>query len=154
MRKSKMFFRTPHRGNLCTRVLIPTRKETSYSDQALTFASRSKKKISEGCPSNQVSVSDEKWRPFNCFFSRVGLNTYQQHCTGVLISPQPGPTEKTKGHHFSSDAEVVAVTETWLDGKPSDIFFQWLAKVRVWSLQIVSFLVGLRTYQHPGTELL
>ena len=33
------------------------------------------KKISEGCPSNQVSMaattslSDEKWRPFNCFFS-------------------------------------------------------------------------------------
>jgi len=32
------------------------------------------KKNSEGCPSNQVSaaamtsVSDEKWRPFNCFF--------------------------------------------------------------------------------------
>ena len=33
------------------------------------------KNNSEGCPSNQVSVaamtpsSDEKWRPFNCFFS-------------------------------------------------------------------------------------
>ena len=33
-----------------------------------------KKKHSEGCPSNQVSeaamtsASDEKWRPFNCFF--------------------------------------------------------------------------------------
>ena len=40
------------------------------------------KKISEICPSNQVSAaamssaSDEKWRPFNCFFSRVGLRTY------------------------------------------------------------------------------
>jgi len=29
-------------------------------------------------------------------------------------------------------------------------FFNWLAKVRVWSLQLVSFLVGLRTYQHRG----
>ena len=34
-----------------------------------------KKRNSEGCPSNQVSAaamtspSDEKWRPFNCFFS-------------------------------------------------------------------------------------
>ena len=25
-----------------------------------------------------TSASDEKWRPFNCFFSRVGLRTYQQ----------------------------------------------------------------------------
>ena len=31
------------------------------------------------------------------------------------------------------------------------IFFEWLAKVRVWSLWLVTFLVGLRTYQHPGT---
>ena len=41
---------------------------------ALTIASHSKKN-SEACPSNQVSgatmtsASDEKWRPFNCFFS-------------------------------------------------------------------------------------
>ena len=32
-------------------------------------------------------------------------------------------------------------------------FFEWLAKVRVWSLQLVSFLVGLRTYQHPGNKV-
>ena len=25
------------------------------------------RKNSEGCPSNQVSAADEKWRPFNCF---------------------------------------------------------------------------------------
>ena len=24
-----------------------------------------------------TSTSDEKWRPFNCFFSRIGLTTYQ-----------------------------------------------------------------------------
>ena len=41
---------------------------------------------SEGCPSNQVSAaamtsaSDEKWRLFNCFLSRVGLRTYQHPC--------------------------------------------------------------------------
>ena len=42
---------------------------------------------SEGCPSNQVSTaamssaSDEKWRPYNCFFSQVRLKTYQHPCT-------------------------------------------------------------------------
>jgi len=36
--------------------------------------------------------------------------------------------KQLKGHHFSSDAE------TWLDGQPSEFFFEGLAKVRVWSL--------------------
>ena len=41
-------------------------------------------KISEVCLPNQVSAtamtsaSDEKWRPFNCFFSRVELRSYQR----------------------------------------------------------------------------
>ena len=44
------------------------------------------KNNSEVCPSNQVSAaamtysSEEKWRPFNCFFSRFGLRTYQHPC--------------------------------------------------------------------------
>ena len=49
--------------------------------------------------------------------------------TGVLISPQPDPTKKQfKIRQFSSDAEVIAAAETWLDGQPSDFFFEWLAK--------------------------
>jgi len=51
---------------------------STYSPQslihffALTFSNQSKKL--KGCPSNQVpaaamTASDEKWRPFNCFFS-------------------------------------------------------------------------------------
>jgi len=31
-----------------------------------------------------TSASDEKWRPPNCFFSRVGLRTYQHPCTTLL----------------------------------------------------------------------
>jgi hypothetical protein len=42
----------------------------------------------------------------------------------------PGPKKKLKGRHFSSYAEVIAAAETWLDGQPSDFFFEWLAKVR------------------------
>ena len=43
----------------------------------------------------------------------------------------PGLKKKTneRGHYFSSDAEVIAAAETWLDGQ-SD-FFYWLANVRV-----------------------
>jgi hypothetical protein len=36
--------------------------------------------------------------------------------------------KQLKGRQFSSDAEVIAAAETWLDGKSSD-FFKCLAKV-------------------------
>jgi histone-lysine N-methyltransferase SETMAR len=29
----------------------------------------------------------------------------------------PGQKNKFKGHHFSSEAEVIAASETWLDGQ-------------------------------------
>ena len=35
----------------------------------------------------------------------------------------PGLKKQLKGRHFSSDAEVIAVAESWLDGQPSDFFF-------------------------------
>ena len=34
----------------------------------------------------------------------------------------PGLKKRLKGHHFSSDAEVIAAAETWLDGQPSEFF--------------------------------
>jgi len=33
-----------------------------------------------------------------------------------------GLKKQLKGHHFSSDAEVIAAAETWLDGQPSEFF--------------------------------
>ena len=34
----------------------------------------------------------------------------------------PGLKKQLKGCHFSSDVEVIAATETWLDGYHSDFF--------------------------------
>jgi len=34
-----------------------------------------------------------------------------------------GLKKQLKGRHFSSDTEVIAAAETWLDGQPSDFFF-------------------------------
>jgi hypothetical protein len=48
---------------------------------------------------------------------------------------------KLKGRHFSSDAEVIAVVETWLDGQPSEFFFEWLAKVKS-LVAVACFLPG------------
>ena len=34
-----------------------------------------------------------------------------------------GLKKQVKGCHFSSDADVIAAVETWLDGQPSEFFF-------------------------------
>jgi len=41
----------------------------------------------------------------------------------------PGLKKQLKGGHFSSDVEVIAAVETWLNGRAS-IFFEWFPKVR------------------------
>ena len=37
--------------------------------------------------------------------------------------------KQLKGRHFSSDIEVIAAEETWLDGQPSDFFLTGLQKL-------------------------
>ena len=40
-----------------------------------------------------------------------------------------GLKKQLKGHHFSSDAEVIAAAETWLDGQTSEFFLSGLKKL-------------------------
>jgi len=40
-----------------------------------------------------------------------------------------GLKEQLKGRHFSSDAEVIAAAETWLDGQFSEFFLSGLQKL-------------------------
>jgi histone-lysine N-methyltransferase SETMAR len=61
------------------------------------------------------------------------------HCLGYpLYSPELAPSDyhlslelkkKLKGRHFSSDAEVTAAAETWLDGQRSEFFVSGLQKL-------------------------
>jgi len=41
----------------------------------------------------------------------------------------PGLKKQLKGHHFSSDTEVIAATDTQLDGQPSTFFLSGLQKL-------------------------
>jgi len=41
----------------------------------------------------------------------------------------PGLKKQLKVRHFSSDAEVIAAAETWLDGRLSEFFLEWLEKL-------------------------
>ena len=41
----------------------------------------------------------------------------------------PELRKQLKGRHFSSDREISAAAETWLDGQPSEIFLSGLQKL-------------------------
>jgi len=42
----------------------------------------------------------------------------------------PQLKKQLKGHHFLSNVEVIAATETWLDGQPSEFFLSDLQKLQ------------------------
>jgi len=51
----------------------------------------------------------------------------------------PGLKKQLKGHHFSTDAEVIAATETWLDGQPSEFFLSGLQKLEQRAKKFIEF---------------
>jgi len=51
-------------------------------------------------------------------------------CGPVGLPPVLWTKKQLKCRDFSSDAEVIAAMETWLDGQLTEFFFEWLAKVK------------------------
>ena len=49
----------------------------------------------------------------------------------------PGLKKQLKGRHFSSNTEVIAATETWLDGQPSEFFLSGLQKLEQWAKKCI-----------------
>ena len=48
-------------------------------------------------------------------------------CRGADKSlARPDWKKQLKGHHFSSDTEVIAAAETWLDGRHPEFFLSGL----------------------------
>ena len=45
--------------------------------------------------------------------------------------------KQLKGRHFSSDTEVIAATDTWLDGQPSEFFLSGLQKLEQWAMKCI-----------------
>ena len=45
--------------------------------------------------------------------------------------------KQLKGHHFSSNMEVTAAIETWLDGQPSEFFLSGLQKLDKWAKKCI-----------------
>jgi len=51
----------------------------------------------------------------------------------------PGLKKQLKGCHFSSDAEVIAAAESWLDGQPSELFWSGLQKLEQRAKMFIEF---------------
>jgi len=49
----------------------------------------------------------------------------------------PGLKKQLKGRHFSFDMEVIAATETWLDGQHSEFFLSGLQKLEQWAKKCI-----------------
>jgi len=50
--------------------------------------------------------------------------------------------KQLKGRHFSSDAEVIAAAETWLDGQPSELFSSGLQKLEIGRCRLFPYWSG------------
>ena len=52
----------------------------------------------------------------------------------------PGLKKQLKGRHFSSDAEVIAAAETWLDGQISEFLLSCLQKLEQRLKSVLNFM--------------
>jgi len=49
----------------------------------------------------------------------------------------PRLKNQLKGHHFSSDTNVIAAAETWLIVQPSEFFLSGLQKLQQWAKKCI-----------------
>ena len=54
----------------------------------------------------------------------------------------PELKKQLKGRHFSSDAEVIAAAETWLDGQISEFFLSGLQKLEQGAKKCIGNIPG------------
>ena len=55
---------------------------------------------------------------------------------------RPDWKKQLKVLHFSSDAEVIAAAETWLDGQPSELFSSGLQKLEIGRCSLFPYWSG------------
>jgi len=70
-----------------------------------------------------------------CLYSCLSYPVFKSHLVCTILYrgadkslARPDLKKQLKGRHFSSDAEVTAAAETWLDGQPSEFFLSGLQK--------------------------
>ena len=58
----------------------------------------------------------------------MGWEGTNDRCADKSLA-RPDWKKQFEGRHFSSDAEVIAAAETWLDGQPYELFLSDLQKL-------------------------
>ena len=88
--------------------------------------------LHDNAPAHQALATQKKlaYLGFQC----LDHTSYSSDLAPSDYHPFPGLKKQLKGRHFSSDTEVIAAAETWLDGKL--FFFEWLAKVRAMGYKV------------------
>ena len=78
--------------------------------------------IARQCPDSPGTCNPEElaYLGFHCLETRPILRIWPRRTTTCSLD-----WNQLKGRHFSSDTEVIAAEETWLDGQTSDFF--WVA---------------------------
>ena len=83
--------------------------------------------LHDNAPANRALATQKKLAYLG--FQRLDHQSYSPDLAQSDYHLFPGLKKQLKVHHFSSDAEVIAAAETWLDGQPSDFFLSGLQKL-------------------------
>jgi len=87
--------------------------------------------LHDNAPAHQALATQKKlaYLGFHC----VDHPPYSLDLAPLDYHLFPGLKKQLKGRHFLSDVEVIAATETWLEGQPSEFFFlSGLQKLEQW----------------------
>ena len=77
--------------------------------------------LHDNAPSHRALATQKI--PANQGFQCLDHPRYSPHLDPSDYHLLPGLKKQLKGCHFSSDSEVIAAVQTWLDGKFSEVFF-------------------------------
>jgi hypothetical protein len=81
--------------------------------------------LAQQCPGSPSTCNPEETGLFQC----LDHPPYSLDLVPSDYHLFPVREKQLQGHHFSSDAEVIAAAEIWLDGKPSEFLFSFLQKL-------------------------
>ena len=83
--------------------------------------------LHDSAPSHRALATQKI--PANQGFQCLDHPPYSPHLASSDYHLLPGLKKQLKGRHFSSDSEVIAAVETWLDGQFSEVFLSGLKKL-------------------------
>jgi histone-lysine N-methyltransferase SETMAR len=91
--------------------------------------------LHDNAPAHRALATQKKLASLG--FQYLDHQTYSPDLAPLDYHLFPGLKKQLKGHHFSSDVEVIAAVETWLDGQLSEYFLSGLQRLEQWAKKCV-----------------